>query len=575
MSSAQAQVLEKTQKDIHLKKMDIVQIGNIPTLQKNGSLAFTLPRFGKVKAKATRVEYIDDDNFKWFGEIVGEGNVMIYNQNGNISGYITLRNNSYYINALVKGTSILAEMDTEKLKGKICSGIGAAHNNRDTPIKSLSNRVDPCTQVDRIRVLVVYTQLALDAVGLATITSRVNASIDQFNQASWGSGVTNPRGTLELVGIEFNSFVERIRTADATPNDNDIQDVTDLPTFTEGRRTATNSDIIVCLVAADYTTSRGIARAINAEYENGFAVVDVNFIPGQPVFPHEVGHLLGGRHDTDPNSGDAHGYEYSSKCTLMCPEKPSSTIRALHWSNPNISDYGVATGTATTNNVARSISANADRLANFRPAVTTTIQANISGPSYVYSYGPVAYSPIVSCGTGTYSYYWDRSYDGFNYFGGSNFENYGFQTYPSNNYNVHIRLRVTGSNGQVTAAYATTTFPNGVGSRLSADNNSIVLNEKTNAYINEDINTKKLIQVVYPNPSNGNINTKIFLSESDNVKLSIIGQQGQEISVIHQGELLAGVHNFDVSTHNLPIGQYFIRASTSHKIESEKIIILK
>ena len=52
MTLNQSEVMDKTKKDIYLKQMDVVQVGDISKLQKNGILSFIMPRFGKIIAKA-------------------------------------------------------------------------------------------------------------------------------------------------------------------------------------------------------------------------------------------------------------------------------------------------------------------------------------------------------------------------------------------------------------------------------------------------------------------------------------------------------------------------------------------
>ncbi len=595
MNSNQKEVTDKTKNDPFLKQMDVVKVGDISKLQQNGELTFTLPRYGKVTAKATRIESYGVDNYKWLGEIKGEGYVILYNQNGNISGHITVGNSSYQIKALGDASSVLAEMDTKKMAGKFCGGNGALKDNKDTPKSTSSNRVVPCSQLDRIRVLVVYTQRALNAVGLQVIRDRVNISIDQFNEAYRISGVANARVQLELVGVEQTNFVETTGggTVGGIPINSggvpvEQDDIRRLPNNVEARRVTTNADIVVCLVDAGYTFSRGIARAINAQYADGYASCEIRSIPDQPVFPHEVGHLLGGRHDfaTDVTPGDAHGYEFVVKfgflnlgrktyCTHMCPEKPSSTLRSWRWSNPNISDSGTPTGTTASHNVARVVNANADRIANFRPAVTT-LNAAISGESYVTTYGTKTYEPLVSCTAGPYTYLWERSYDGFNYFSASSSELYSFTIYPSNKYNIYLRLRVT-ANGQTATAFYTIQIPNGGGARVGvADSSSVVTTDLENTITeNTEVDASKLIQVIYPNPTDNQASVKIYVPERQAVTLTILGALGQEIKTVHQGELDKGVHNFNISTQNFTAGQYFVRATIARQSESIKIIVHK
>ncbi len=40
-----------------------------------------------------------------------------------------------------------------------------------------------------------------------------------------------------------------------------------------------------------------------------YAVFDIDAMPAQPVFQHEIGHLFEGRHPDDANPGDMHAHQ--------------------------------------------------------------------------------------------------------------------------------------------------------------------------------------------------------------------------------------------------------------------------
>ena len=277
-------LIEKTKNDKYFKTLDFVKIGDISKIQINNVLSFNLPKFGKVTAKISQNEYFDEDNYKLVGEFFGKehGYIYLFNEGGNVYGHIIVENRTFHIKSIDRKISLLVETDKTKQREKICDGIGALKDNGDTKTSSSSLRVLPCTQVDIIRVLVVYTQRALNAVGLQTIQERVNTSIGQFNNAYNSSGTTNARARLLLVGLELTAFTETINTAgNGTINVGNItlineqHDINRLPTTAEQRRVATNSDVVLCLTDANYQFSYGIARAINANYADGFATSEI------------------------------------------------------------------------------------------------------------------------------------------------------------------------------------------------------------------------------------------------------------------------------------------------------------
>lgn len=421
----------------------------------------------------------------------------------------------------------------------------------------------------------LYTQRAVDAVGLPSLIDRLNVSIDQFNVAYSVSSVINPRAQLTLIGSELTTFTERISGFDANDDNNDV---IDFANFAANRKATANADIVVCLVDAGYVDSRGRAFAINAQNDNeGFAIVEVRAIPDQPVFPHEVGHLLGGRHHNDPTSGDAHGYQYEidfgflnlgrkDYCTIMCPQMPEEVRRSDRWSNPNVSDGGNPTGTSGFNNVARVIGSNASRIADFRPN-TGALGLYVEGEFTVTELGYKTYESVVSCGAGPYTYLWERSNDGFNYFGAETSEFYTFYAYPDGSNSIYLRLTVTSADNRTATTFNRIDFVGYQGSRISA--NDTFTNDKNLG------NQNSLIQIAYPNPTNNQINATIFLSKDDNIKVSMINTQGQEVKSIYQGELSKGNYNFDFSVQNLTSGQYFIKATSTEKSESIKIIVQK
>ena len=91
-------------------------------------------------------------------------------------------------------------------------------------------------------------------------------------------------------------------------------------------------------------------------------------------FAHELGHLLGARHnpEADPSTSPypyGHGYQQPAGPwrTVMAYACATTTCPRLeHWSNPNVSISGRPTGTAATHDNARVLNERAGTVAALR-----------------------------------------------------------------------------------------------------------------------------------------------------------------------------------------------------------------
>src|SRR5207237_4622577 len=111
----------------------------------------------------------------------------------------------------------------------------------------------------------------------------------------------------------------------------------------------------------------GLADAIMATASTAFAVVHYDCATGYYSFAHELGHLMGARHDVHHDSSTTpfaygHGYEHPSSTasqvfrTIMayaCDAPAVCNPRIQYWSSPSVTYAGIATGTAATNDNVR------------------------------------------------------------------------------------------------------------------------------------------------------------------------------------------------------------------------------
>ena len=135
-------------------------------------------------------------------------------------------------------------------------------------------------------------------------------------------------------------------------------------------RNAHRADVVVLVV--DDPSGCGLATRVAADAEEAFAVVHHTCAALMYSIPHEIGHIIGARHDsavdqTPSSQPYGHGYVSGSKWRDImsygagcngCPRLPI-------WSNPTIKVKGQPAGTLLADN-ARLLLEQADRVASFR-----------------------------------------------------------------------------------------------------------------------------------------------------------------------------------------------------------------
>ena len=79
----------------------------------------------------------------------------------------------------------------------------------------------------------------------------------------------------------------------------------------------------------------------------------------------------------------------------------------------------------------------------------------------------------------------------------------------------------------------------------------------------------------YPNPFNSSTNINFTLAQLSQVKLAIYDILGQEITILADGILPPGNHNYQFDSSDLPSGIYFYRLTADDYTYSRRMIMLK
>jgi len=132
-------------------------------------------------------------------------------------------------------------------------------------------------------------------------------------------------------------------------------------------RNEKKADIVVLIV--DDASSCGLATRVAADAEEAFAVVHHACAVLTYSVPHEIGHIIGARHDAalDETDSYGHGFVNGTKWRDIMSYKSScgGCPRLAFWSNPTINIGGEPAGTVLADN-ARVILEQAERVSRFR-----------------------------------------------------------------------------------------------------------------------------------------------------------------------------------------------------------------
>ena len=80
---------------------------------------------------------------------------------------------------------------------------------------------------------------------------------------------------------------------------------------------------------------------------------------------------------------------------------------------------------------------------------------------------------------------------------------------------------------------------------------------------------------INPNPSSGIIHIEIQTTETGRTQLALVNVLGQQVVTISDGELKPGLHSFDLNTHDLSAGSYFLTLTTPTVRRVERVDVEK
>ena len=236
------------------------------------------------------------------------------------------------------------------------------------PENTLTERNAEMASTPTIRVLFLYTDSALTMMsGFSQETAMKEEVYRYINEGNQSFANSNIDANLQLAYVGRTNYNESSHTWNEALNhfygqsDSYMDEVHDL-------RDKYAADICLLMLKKEFVHC-GEAKAIRADESTAFAIIlpDHSNCGWRYAAIHEIGHLLGCRHNMEKDStiipsffAYAHGYvnrvPYDAWCTIMSYELSDDYLyspRKLYWSNPNVYYNGVATGTVMRENNAR------------------------------------------------------------------------------------------------------------------------------------------------------------------------------------------------------------------------------
>ena len=520
----------------------------------------------KIPIRKERIDARGVNSYVFVGSNSEGCRVLISVLDNDIQGVIETEEEVFTIKTIGKQQYALISVDYSLLR-EACDDL---HEENDRSSFDDANRLNHDSDIERdddrisspilrsaaaydckIRVLVLYTQNAKDSV--SNIKNTIFTAVALTNQSFVNSQIDYQ---IELVYAGQTSYTESGYKTDLTrfktAGDGYMDEVHTL-------RNKYSAD--VCVLLSFTTNACGRAAYIGATESDAFCLVSTfsTCATSYYSFAHEIGHLLGCRHDLshDPNTTPfayGHGYVHPSNTWRTIMAYGDSTChRKQYWSNPNVYYNGEPTGTVATHNNARVWNERSNTVMAFRQPDSNVTFTSSDMPNTQYA-DVIAKQNITTSGTV--------------------------------NVNSGNTLSMRAGNSIVLQPG----FSVQAGAEFSAEIEDIDDCEECASKITvqnvpevyddmEELQTENksgFSYTIFPDPSNEFINITYSLDREMPLSIELVDLFGNKIkTILPKQNQQAGNKNLQIPISDFSIGTYFLTISSSNLSKTEKIIINK
>lgn len=522
-----------------------------------------------ISIKKERIDARGINNFVFVGSDK-EGNHMLISVLGNdIQGVIETGDEVFTIETVGNKQYALISVDYSKMR-EACDNLQDGNDPVENDNENKSSRKSDILKEDnkivypilesasangcKIRVLVLYTPSALSSV--SNIKNTILTAVELTNQSFLNSQINYQ---IELVYAGQTSYTESDFSTDLyrfrTSGDGYMDEVHAL-------RNKYSADICVLLIY-DHEYC-GLATDIAVTQDSAFCAVSTwsTCATTNYSFGHEIGHLLGCRHDpyVDPSTTPfayGHGYVHPSNSwrTIMAYNNACSGCpRLLYWSNPNVFYSGEPMGTITTHNNTRVWNERSNTVMAFRQPDNNVTFTGSDMPNTLFA-DVIAKQNITTSGT--------------------------VNTNSGNTLNMRAGNSIILQPG----------FSVQTGAEFSADIENVDdceecaskapkviiknLSDECDDMADSQIkNRHNISYAVFPSSTNECINLTYSLDTGMSLSIELVDFLGQnKKTILPKQNQQAGNYKFQIPISDFPTGTYFLTISSPNQITTQKIII--
>lgn len=405
----------------------------------------------------------------------------------------------------------------------------------------------------KIRVLVLYTPNAQPSSLISNLKNTILTAVAYANQSFVNSQINYQ---IELV------YAGQTNYSESGNIDIDLSRLKNTGDgFMDEVHTLRNKYSADVCVLFNYLNAGpcGVAASIGATAANAFCVVNTDCDVSYYSFAHEIGHLLGCRHDPSHDSSTTpfvygHGYVHPSNTwrTIMA-YGPSTCQRVQYWSNPNVLYNGTPTGTIATQNNARVWGERSNTVMAFRQPDSNVTFTSIDMPNTQYA-DVIAKQNITTSGT-------------INTNSGNT-----LKMRAGNSINLQPGFSVQ-TGAEFSVSIEDIDDCEECPSKIMVQN---VPEEYDDMEVVQTENKLDFSYIVFPDSSNEYINITYSLDTEKSLSLELVDLLGRKIkTILPKQNHLAGNYTLQIPVSHFLTGTYFLTISSDSQTKTEKIIIYK